>query len=194
MTRFFLPAGMFGTALSRILRHKESSLDSHSASPIFMLPYNPNPENSILLSGAIDRHYPLRQQMRALCEQGSYSIAYHQHPGYYTGYDYESNQYIGAAYARGLIANGLHLRIASSIDMWSPNTLRFRPQARCCLPTTPHGGYCRNSVHRELALPFRVSKEEPGRESQYVLDKRNHEELDEIRRKRTSTGLGETQD
>src|SRR4030095_484771 len=72
----------------------------HSASPDFMLPYNPNPENSILLSGAIDRYYPLRQQMRALCEQGSYSIAYHQHPGYYTGYDYESNQYVGDAYAK----------------------------------------------------------------------------------------------
>src|SRR6185295_5608359 len=72
----------------------------HSASPDFMLSYNHDPENAILLSGAITLHYPLRQQMKLLQEQGSYSIHHHCHPGYHCQYDYNKNENIGRGYAR----------------------------------------------------------------------------------------------
>src|SRR5437867_4802906 len=71
----------------------------HSASPDFILPYNPCPENSIFLSGAMSQHYPLRLQMMDLFAQRSYSIKYHRHPGYHSGYDYNSNPNIGRGYA-----------------------------------------------------------------------------------------------
>ena len=43
---------------------------------------------------------PLRQQMKALRENLVYSIAYHPHPGYYTGYNYERDPRVGKGYAR----------------------------------------------------------------------------------------------
>lgn len=154
----------------------------HSASPDFMLPYNPNPENSILLSGAIGRYYPLRQQMRALFEQGSYSIAYHQHPGYYTGYDYENNQCIGSAYAktinryRAAFTDNLIYRyvVAKYFEIPATGALLFADDG--VRGPLQELGFIANRHY----LP--VSKENLEERVQYVLDERNHEELDEIRK------------
>lgn len=155
----------------------------HSASPDFMLPYNPNPENSILLSGAIGRYYPLRQQMRALCERGFYSIAYHQHPGYYTGYDYESNQYIGGAYAkkinsyRAAFTDSLVYRyvVAKYFEIPATGALLFADDA--VRGPLQELGFIENRHY------FPVSMENLEEKIEYVLDKRNHEELDEIRKR-----------
>lgn len=155
----------------------------HSASPDFMLPYNPNSENSILLSGAIGRHYPLRQQMRALWEQGSYSIAYHQHPGYYTGYDYEKNQYIGSAYAkrinnyRAAFTDSLIYRylVAKYFEIPATGALLFADDA--VRGPLQELGFIENRHY------LSVSKENLEEKVAYVLDKRNHEELDQIRRR-----------
>jgi len=155
----------------------------HSASPDFMLPYNHNPENSILLSGAIGRYYPLRQKMRALCEQGSYSIAYRQHPGYYTGYDYESNQDIGGAYAekinsyRAAFTDSLIYRyvVAKYFEIPATGALLFADDA--VREPLQELGFIENRHY----LP--VSMENLEERIEYVLDKRNHEELDEIRRR-----------
>jgi hypothetical protein len=154
----------------------------HSASPDFMLPYNRYPENSILLSGAISRHYPLRQQMRALCEQGFYSIAYHQHPGYYTGYDYESDQYIGGAYAqtinryRAAFTDSLIYRyvVAKYFEIAATGALLFADDAV--------SGPLRELGFLENQHYLPVSKETLEDRIEYVLNERNHEELDEIRR------------
>ena len=154
----------------------------HSASPDFMLPYNPNPENSILLSGAIDREYPMRQQMKALCEQGSHSIAYHQHPGYYTGYDYERNQSIGRAYAnkinsyRAAFTDSLIHRyvVAKYFEIPATGALLFADHA--VRGPLEELGFIENRHY------LSVSKENLEEKVDYVLDKRNHEELDEIRK------------
>jgi hypothetical protein len=155
----------------------------HSASPDFMLPYNPSPENSILLSGAIGRYYPLRQQMRVLREQGSYSIAYHQHPGYYTGYDYESDQCIGGAYAkrinsyRAAFTDSAIYRyvVAKYFEIPATGALLFADDA--VRGPLQELGFIENRHYVPL------SKENLEEQIQYVLDKRNHEELDEIRRR-----------
>ena len=155
----------------------------HSASPDFMLPYNPNPENSILLSGAIGRHYPLRQQMRALYEQGSYSIVYHQHPGYYTGYKYESDNYVGGAYAktinryRAAFTDSLIFRyvVAKYFEIPATGALLFADDS--VQAPLEELGFIANRHY----LP--VSKEDLEQKIHYVLHKGNHEELDEIRRR-----------
>ncbi|MCM3905989.1 MAG: glycosyltransferase [Pyrinomonadaceae bacterium] len=155
----------------------------HSASPDFMLPYNHDPENSILLSGAISHHYPLRQQMKTLQEQGSYSIDYHGHPGYYTGYDYETDEDIGRSYAEKLnrhragFTDSLIYKyvVAKYFEIPATGALLFADEA----VTGPlkELGFIENSHY----LP--VSKENLEEKVQYILDERNHEELDEIRRR-----------
>lgn len=154
----------------------------HSASPDFMLPYNCHPENAILLSGAISRYYPLRQQMKAMHAQGNYPIVYHHHPGYYTGYDYEDNQDIGSGYAktinryRAAFTDSLIFRyvVAKYFEIPATGALLFADDA-ICEPLRELG-----FIENRHYLP--VSKENLEERIQYVLDERNHEELDEIRR------------
>src|SRR5262245_5974207 len=74
----------------------------HAASPDFILPYNEQAQNFVLLSGAMTGHYPLRQQLKGLYETGTYPIVYQPHPGYYTGYDYLTNQDVGSGFAKTL--------------------------------------------------------------------------------------------
>jgi hypothetical protein len=74
----------------------------HSASPDFVLPFNPESENAILLSGAIGEHYPLRGRMKDLQEEGRYAIALQEHPGYVPAYDYDRDARVGAGYARNI--------------------------------------------------------------------------------------------
>lgn len=155
----------------------------HSASPDFMLPYNHDPENSILLSGAISHHYPLRQQMKTLQEQGSYSIDYQGHPGYYTGYDHETDEDIGPNYAAtinrhragftdSLIYNYV---VAKYFEIPATGALLFADEA--VAGPLRQLGFIENRHY----LP--VSKENLEERIQYILDQRNHEELDEIRRR-----------
>lgn len=154
----------------------------HSASPDFMLPCNPRPENSILLSGAISCHYPLRQQLKALQAQGSHSIAYHGHPGYYTGYDYDSDQNIGGGYAKTI--NRYRAAFTDSL------TFRYVVAKYFEIPATGALLLADDAVSgplRELGfipnqhyLP--VSTDNLEEKIKYILDERNHEGLDHIRR------------
>ena len=74
----------------------------HSASPDFDVPFNQNPENSILLSGAGGPCYPLRGRMKDLQEEGRFAIAHRDHPGYQGTFDYGNDPRVGAGYARTL--------------------------------------------------------------------------------------------
>jgi hypothetical protein len=155
----------------------------HSASPDFMLPYNTRPENSILLSGALSHHYPLRQQMKALHERSSYSIGYHGHPGYYCGYDYETNEDIGRSYAENINRHRAGFTdsliygyvVAKYFEIPATGALLFADDA----VTGPlkELGFIEDTHY----LP--VSKENLEEKVRYVLDESNHEELDEIRRR-----------
>lgn len=84
----------------RLRGQKHRAWVPHSASPDFMLPYDDNPQNAILLSGAVSENYPLRQRMKLLSDERRYPIVVHEHPGYHCEYDYRRNQDIGEAYAR----------------------------------------------------------------------------------------------
>ena len=43
----------------------------HSASPDFLVPFNAGAENALLLSRAISHHYPLRERLMTLCQEGA---------------------------------------------------------------------------------------------------------------------------
>lgn len=154
----------------------------HSASPDFLLRYNQHPENSIFLSGAMTVHYPLRREMKILQEHSSYSIAYHCHPGYYCGYDYEKNEDIGSGYAEKInrhrtgFTDSLIYKyvVAKYFEIPATGALLFADDA--VSGPLKELGFIENRHY----LP--VSKENLEERVQYILDKRNHEELDEIRR------------
>ena len=86
----------------------------HAASPDFMLQLNEQPENAVLLSGAVSSHYKLRPRLWRLRESGAYAIAHHPHPGYHCNYDSRD----GRTRGRGLRPDnqsppdGLHGRAA----------------------------------------------------------------------------------
>ena len=155
----------------------------HSASPDFLLRYNQHPENSIFLSGATSFHYPLRQQMKVLEELSSYSIAYHGHPGYYCGYDYEENEDIGRGYAEKInrrrtafTDSGIYKYVvAKYFEIPATGALLFADDTV--------SGPLREIGFIENRHYLPVSKENLEDRVQYVLDERNHEELDEIRRR-----------
>ncbi|HET8670012.1 MAG TPA: glycosyltransferase [Candidatus Saccharimonadales bacterium] len=155
----------------------------HSASPDFMLPFNPHPENSVFLSGAVTRHYPLRQQLLNLYLQRSYSITYHPHPGYYCDYDYRTNQDVGLGYARKL--NRYRVGFTDSLIYEYVVAKHFE------IPATGALLLAENAVSGWLEkLGFKVnehylpvSKENLEEIVQYVLNEQNHDELDKIRRR-----------
>jgi hypothetical protein len=155
----------------------------HSASPDFLLPYNQHPENAILLSGAVTHHYPLRQQMKVLHDQGRYSIAYHAHPGYHCQYDYESNTDVGRGYAEKL--NKYRAGFTDSLTYRYVVAKYFEISATGALlladDTVSEPLRKLGFIANEHYLP--VSKENLEERVQFVLDEANHDELDKIRRR-----------
>jgi len=155
----------------------------HSASPDFMLPYNPRPENSILMSGTISPSSPLRPTMKLLHDQGSYAITYLAHPGYQRLYDYDRDPEVGRRYAeiinrhRAAFTDGHRYKyvVAKYFEIPATGALLFAdgsvsPQLRSL-------GFIENQHY----VP--VSKENLEDRIQYVLDERNHDELDEVRKR-----------
>jgi hypothetical protein len=154
----------------------------HSAAPEFMLAYNPHPENSILLSGVIDTHYPLREQMKQLQTQGCYAIKHHPHPGYHYSFDHLTDTNVGRAYAEiinkhrvGFTDSGVYQYVvAKYFEIPATGALLLADDAvRAPLKEL---GFIEN-VHY-----FAVSSENCEEQVRYVLDESNREELDEIRR------------
>jgi hypothetical protein len=72
----------------------------HAASPDFLLPFNEDAEDAIVLSGALSRAYPMRQTMKEIHDRGCYRIRHHPHPGYHTNYDHGHDHTVGPGYAR----------------------------------------------------------------------------------------------
>ncbi|MGH8487887.1 MAG: hypothetical protein ACREXS_03165 [Gammaproteobacteria bacterium] len=89
----------------------------HSASPDFMLPYNRCPENSILLSGAISRYYPLRQQMKALHAQGPTLLPTMAIQDITPDMTTKTIRILAAGMPKQLISIGQLLRTASHLNM-----------------------------------------------------------------------------
>jgi hypothetical protein len=74
----------------------------HSASADFDVPFEERPRNKILLSGAGGPSYPLRGRLKDLQEANHPAIDHCDHPGYRCDYDYERDPQVGIGYARRL--------------------------------------------------------------------------------------------
>ena len=155
----------------------------HSASPDFMVPYNPKPENAIFVSGAYGNYYPLRDRIRELSQTGAYRIVCHDHPGYYTGYDYDRNEAVGRGYAMKI--NQYRAAFTDSSKFHYVLAKYFE------IPATGALLVADDSVSGPLSqLGFvdnenyiAASAENLEEKIRFVLDERNHEELDHIRRR-----------
>lgn len=153
----------------------------HSASPDFMMPYNPRPTNSILLSGAVSPLYPLRQELKRLHERRLYAVAYHPHPGYHCRYDYGRAGDVGRGYAERI--NEHRAAFTDSLSFNYVVAKYFE------IPATGALLLADDAVRRPLErlgfvagrhyLP--ASRENLEERIRYVLDERNHAEVDEIR-------------
>lgn len=155
----------------------------HSASTDFMLAFNPDAENAIFLSGAINEAYPLRQRMLQLHRAGSYAIKYHQHPGYYCGYDYERDVRIGRGYAEKI--RECRVGFADSVYPYAYIVAKFFE-----IPATGALLLADDTVSEPLnRLGFvagrhyvPVSQKNLESQIEFVLSESNHDELDQIRR------------
>lgn len=154
----------------------------HAASPDFMLDYNERPSNAILLSGCLEYHYPFRQQMKRLHDRHVYAIDYHAHPGYFRQYDYESDSRVGRAFAEKLRG----YRAAFTDSTWRGYVLAkyFEIPATGALLLADDlvGGQLRRLglFEHEHYLP--VSPRDLEEKVRFVLDERNHDEIDRMRR------------
>lgn len=155
----------------------------HSASPEFMLERNQHPENSILLSGAISNHYPLRQQMKRLYDRQSYPIVYHHHPGYHCGYDHEENGDVGRGYAAKINKHRVGFTDSLRYKYVVAKYFEIPATGALLLADSAVSGPLREIGFEENKHYIPVSKEDLEEKIQYVLNEANHEKLDEIRRR-----------
>ena len=165
------------------LSRKRTVWVPHSTSTDFMLPFNPDAENSIFLSGAMNEAYPLRQQMLQLQREGSHAIKYHRHPGYYCGYDYERDGRIGRGYAE--MIRQCRVGFADSVFPFRYIVAKFFE-----IPATGALLLADDTVSEYLnKLGFvadrhyvPVSEKNLRSQVEYVLSESNHDELDQIRK------------
>ncbi|HEY7546326.1 MAG TPA: glycosyltransferase [Blastocatellia bacterium] len=155
----------------------------HSASPDFLICYNERPENAILLSGAIDDCYPLRQKMMQLYEQRSYPIVFQRHPGYHCQHDYDVSENVGRNYAkkinqyRAAFTDCLTFKYVVAKYFEIPATGALLLADGAVSGPLKELGF----IPGEHYIP--VSADNMEERIRYVLDERNHTQTDEIRRR-----------
>lgn len=155
----------------------------HSASPDFRIDYNERPDNAILLSGAIDDCYPLRQKMKRLYEERSYPISFHRHPGYHCQHDYDASENVGRSYAkminrhRAAFTDCLKFKyvVAKYFEIPATGALLFADSA-VSAPLKELG-----FIEGEHYIS--ATDDDMEEKIRYVLDERNHPRTDEIRRR-----------
>jgi len=155
----------------------------HSASPDFMLPYNPHAENAVLLSGHIGHYNPLRAKMKLLCEQGSYAITHYAHPGYMRSYDYSKDEEVGRGYAEKLNKYRAGFTDAYTYKYVVAKYLEIPATGSLLLGDDAVRGPLEQLGFVDNTHYVAVSRKNLEEKLHYVLDQRNHEELDEIRRR-----------
>jgi hypothetical protein len=154
----------------------------HSASPAFMLAYNEDAENAVLLSGAVNHHYPLREQMKALYDRRAGAVSYHPHPGYQCTFDYERDERVGAGYAR--LINRHRAAFTDSPKYGYVVAKYFEIPATGALLLADAAA--REPLERlgfvEGAHYISISARDMEEKIAYVIDEKNHARIDEIRR------------
>jgi hypothetical protein len=119
--------------------------------------------------------------MKILHEQRAYPIAQLDHPGYQRPYDYDENEEVGRGYAeninrhRAAFTDSLIYKyvVAKYFEIPATGALLLADDA----VRRPLGDL--GFIEHEHYLP--VSKETLEERVRYVLDERNHEELDAVR-------------
>jgi hypothetical protein len=155
----------------------------HAASPEFMLPLDQSARNVIFLSGKINDYYPLRQRMKALSDDTEFQIVEHPHPGYHCAHDHETSDVVGAGYARRINATRAAFTDASKFNYLLAKFFEIPAAGSLLLGDAAvekelsQLGFCQR-VHY---IP--VSYATLERELRYILDGKNHAELDEVRRR-----------
>jgi hypothetical protein len=155
----------------------------HSASPDFLIRFNPDAENKIFLSGAINHYYPLRQQMKALYDKQAYPIFYHPHPGYHCDYNYDKNENVGRGLAKKINSHRaaftdclkFNYIVAKYFEIPATGSLLLADSS--VSTAFEQLGFVEN-VHY---LP--VSSDSLEDVIRYTLDESNHTRLDRIRKK-----------
>jgi hypothetical protein len=155
----------------------------HSASPEFLIPWNTSAEDSILLSGAINDHYPFRQAAKTLYSAARHAIAYHPHPGYHCGYDHSHDPRVGPGYARMLnhhlaaFADGAryHYLVAKFFEIPATGTLLLAD--RTMVPSLRRLGFAEGEHYLSVTI------EDMEAVIQRVLEAAHRPEIDSMRRR-----------
>ena len=155
----------------------------HSASPDFMLGYNEQPENAVLLSGSLGRYYPLRERMKRLHEERPHAVCYHPHPGYSCGYDYENDGNVGRGYAAKIQSYRAGFTDSSQCRYVVAKYFEIPAVGALLLADDAVSPQLKELGLVEYTHYLPVSGDDLEEKVRYVLDERNHAELDEIRRR-----------
>lgn len=165
-----------------LARAKEVVWVPHAASPDYALPFNERPLNTVLLSGAVNFYYPLRQQLKALHDRSPHRVAYHPHPGYHCDYDYENDERVGRAYARTLHRHRACFTDSVKYGYVVAKYFEIPSTGALLLGDSTVGAPLAELGFAEGVHYVPVSGEDMGRQIEYVLDEANHAALDRVRR------------
>lgn len=154
----------------------------HAASPDFVLPFNERAENAVLLSGAVNDHYPLRQRVKLLYDAQTYPIAYHPHPGYHCGYDYERDDRVGRGYASKLNRYLTGFADSPRYGYVVAKYFEIPATGSLLLADASVGEHFGRLGFIDGVHYVSVTSENLEERLAYVLDERHREEVDEIRR------------
>ncbi|HKP71409.1 MAG TPA: glycosyltransferase, partial [Pyrinomonadaceae bacterium] len=155
----------------------------HAASPDFHIKFNRKAENAILLSGAVNKHYPLRQQLKALFDRGAYPIAYRPHPGYHCGYDYKRDESVGREYARTINRYRVGFTDCLKYKYLVAKYFEIPATGALLLAESKVGGAFERLGFVEDEHYISVSPDDLEEKIRFVLDEGNHKQLDRIRRR-----------
>lgn len=154
----------------------------HAASPDFMLPLNERPLNAVLLSGAVNRHYPLREQLKVLHDRSPDRVAYRPHPGYQCNYDYVNDERVGRGYARTLNRYRVCFTDSLTFGYVVAKYFEIPSTGALLLADSSVGGPLAELGFVEGVHYIPVSGEDMEEKIKYVLDEANHAALDGVRR------------
>ena len=155
----------------------------HSASPDFRVPYNPSPVNAIFVSGAAGNYYPLRDRVTELSQAGAYAIVRHDHPGYDTGYDYDQNEAVGRGYAMKINSYRAAFTDSSRFHYVLAKYFEIPATGALLVADDSVSGPLRQLGFVENEHYVAVSADNLEEKIRFVLDERNHDELDQVRRR-----------
>ena len=155
----------------------------HAASPDFALPFNDQPHNAVLLSGAIGSLYPLRLRLQTLLAERRYAIVHHQHPGYGETYDYDNDTRIGRGYARTIHECKAAFTDAATFGYVVAKHFEIPATGALLVADGIVGQPLRRLGFAENIHYISVSEENLEDKIRYVVDERNRPEIDAIRRR-----------